>query len=96
MRVLLLLFFITFSLWAKPSYTIAIVADGPTDFNEDFEEQMKDEIDQLLGRDFDVKFPDELRFDGQWDYKKISKDVDKALKRDLPRIGGCFAAGCPA
>ncbi|MEE8587805.1 MAG: ABC transporter substrate binding protein [Sulfurimonadaceae bacterium] len=79
MRTLFILFFMTLSLWAKPTYNIAIVTDGPTDFNEDFEEQMKDEIDQLLGRDFDVKFPDELRFDGQWDYKKISKDVDKAL-----------------
>ena len=79
MRILLLLFVITFSLWARPSYTIAIVTDGPTDFNEDFEEQMKEEIDQLLGRDFDVKFPEELRFDGQWDYKNISNSVDKAL-----------------
>ncbi|MGB6019603.1 MAG: ABC transporter substrate binding protein, partial [Sulfurimonadaceae bacterium] len=79
MRTFSLLLLITFSLWAKPTYNIAIVTDGPTDFNEDFEEQMKDEIDQLLGRDFDVKFPDELRFDGEWDYKKISKDVDNAL-----------------
>ncbi len=79
MRAFLLLFIIIFSLWAKPNYTIAIVTDGPTDFNEDFEEQMKDEIDQLLGRDFDVRFPEQLRFDGQWDYNKISADVDKAL-----------------
>jgi len=79
MRIFLLLFIITFSLWAKPSYTIAIVTDGQTDFNEDFEEQMKDEIDQLLGRDFEVRFPENLRFDGGWDYKKIAKDVDKAL-----------------
>ncbi|MDA3945356.1 MAG: ABC transporter substrate binding protein [Helicobacteraceae bacterium] len=86
MRTFLLLFFMTLCIWAKPTYNIAIVTDGPTDFNEDFEEQMKDEIDQLLGRDFDVKFPDELRFDGQWNYKKISSDVDKALnarKTDL-------------
>ncbi len=80
MRIFLFLFLLTFSLWAQPTYNIAIVTDGPTDFNEDFEEQMKDEIDQLLGRDFNVKFPDELRFDGQWDYKKITKGVDKALK----------------
>lgn len=79
MRIFLLLFIVTFSLWAKPAYTIAIVTDGPTDFNEDFEEQMKDEIDQLLGRDFDIRFPEELRFDGGWNYKKISKDLDKAL-----------------
>ena len=79
MRIFLLLLAVTFSLWAKPAYTIAIVTDGPTDFNEDFEEQMKDEIDQLLGRDFDVRFPETLRFDGGWDYKKISKDLDKAL-----------------
>ena len=79
MRTLLLLFMITFTLWAKQSYTIAIVTDGPTDFNEDFEEQMKDEIDQLLGRDFDVRFPEKLRFDGDWDYQKISKGIDKAL-----------------
>ena len=51
MRTLFILFFMTLSLWAKPTYNIAIVTDGPTDFNEDFEEQMKDEIDQLLGRD---------------------------------------------
>jgi len=80
MRIFLLLFVITFTLWAKPNYTIAIVTDGPTDFNEDFEEQMKDEIDQLLGRDFNVRFPDKLRYDGNWDYKKITKDVKKALK----------------
>jgi len=79
MRTLLLLFIISLSLWAKPTYTIAIVTDGPTDFNEDFEEQMKDEIDQLLGRDFEVRFPDELRYDGQWDYKRIKQGVDKAL-----------------
>jgi len=79
MRIFLLLFMITFTLWAKPNYTIAIVTDGPTDFNEDFEEQMKDEIDQLLGRDFNVRFPQKLRFDGNWDYKLISKGVDKAL-----------------
>jgi len=79
MRTLLLLFIISLSLWAKPTYTIAIVTDGPTDFNEDFEEQMKDEIDQLLGRDFEVRFPDELRYDGQWDYKKIKQGVNKAL-----------------
>ena len=79
MRTLLLLFLMSLSLWAKPAYTIAIVTDGPTDFNEDFEEQMKDEIDQLLGRDFDVRFPDELRFDGAWDYGKITRDVGQAL-----------------
>lgn len=79
MRILLLLFVITFTLWAKPNYTIAIVTDGPTDFNEDFEEQMKDEIDQLLGRDFNVRFPQDLRFDGDWNYKVIAKDVKKAL-----------------
>lgn len=78
-RTIFILFFMALSLWAKPAYTIAIVTDGPTDFNEDFEEQMKDEIDQLLGRDFDVRFPDALRFDGAWDYAKISQDVDKAL-----------------
>jgi len=79
MRTLLLLFIISLTLWAKPTYTIAIVTDGPTDFNEDFEEQMKDEIDQLLGRDFEVRFPEKLRYDGGWDYKKIRRDVDKAL-----------------
>ncbi len=78
-RTIFILFFMALSLWAKPAYTVAIVTDGPTDFNEDFEEQMKDEIDQLLGRDFEVRFPDALRFDGAWDYAKISNDVDKAL-----------------
>ena len=86
MRIFLLLFIVTFSLWAKPAYTIAIVTDGPTDFNEDFEDQMKDEIDQLLGRDFDVRFPEELRFDGGWDYKKISKGLDKALNSHKNRL----------
>ncbi len=79
MRILLALFIITLSLWAKPNYTIAIVTDGQTDFNEDFEEQMKDEIDQLLGRDFNVRFPKNLRYDGEWNYKKISKDINRAL-----------------
>ena len=80
MRIFLLLLALSFSLWAKPNYTIAIVTDGPTDFNEDFEEQMKDEIDQLLGRDFNVRFPKKLRYDGDWDYQKISKGIDKALR----------------
>jgi len=80
MRIFLLLLSLTLILSARPIYNIAIVTDGPTDFNEDFEEQMKDEIDQLLGRDFEVRFPESLRFDGQWNYTKISKDIDKALK----------------
>ena len=79
MRLFMLLLIISLSLWAKPNYTIAIVTDGPTDFNEDFEEQMKDEINQLLGRDFNVRFPESLRFDGEWDYAKIEKGVDDAL-----------------
>ena len=49
-RTIFILLLIALSLWAKPTYTIAIVTYGPTDFNEDFEEQMKDEIDQLLGQ----------------------------------------------
>ena len=79
MRIYLLLLILSLTLWAKPTYNIAIVTDGPTDFNEDFEEQMKEEIEQLLGRDFNVKFPESLRFDGQWDFKKITKDIDSAL-----------------
>ncbi len=86
MRTLLLLFVISLSLWAKPIYNIAIVTDGPTDFNEDFEAQMKEEIEQLLGRDFNVKFPKKLRFDGNWDYKQISKDIDRALNAKSSRL----------
>jgi len=86
MRIFLFLIMISLTLWAKPTYNIAIVTDGPTDFNEDFEEQMKEEIEQLLGRDYNVKFPSSLRYDGQWDFKKISRDVDRALKSNKARL----------
>ncbi len=67
-------------LFAKPTYTIALISDGKSEYSAAFEEALKNEIKQILGRDFDVKFPKKLYRDGHWDYNKIASDINKALK----------------
>ena len=81
MKKLLLLLFILFTpIFAKPVYTITLISDGKSEYSAPFEEALKNEITQILGRDFTVRFPKKLYRDGNWDYNKIASDVNKALK----------------
>lgn len=80
MKKFLIFFVLTFTLWAKPTYTIAIVTDGDTEYSKEFLQSLKTEIKQLLGRDYIVRFPKKLYKNGHWDYNKIASYVNAALK----------------
>ena len=79
-KVLIILILISSYLFAKPTYNIALVSDGKSEYSAQFEEALKTEIKQILGRDFNVKFPKKLYYDGNWNYGKIANKVNKALK----------------
>jgi len=75
------LFFLLFgSLWAKPTYSIAIIEDGNSIASKQFTRSLKYEITQLLSRDFQVTFPKKYRYNGQWNYTKIAHYVNSALQ----------------
>jgi len=80
MKIFFLLFILLSSLWAKPTYNIAILSDGDTEYSKVLETSLKDEISQLLGRDFNVKFPKKLYRNGKWQYQTIAANVNAALK----------------
>lgn len=77
--ILILLALISF-LWAKPTYNIAILSDGDTEYAAQFEEALQTEIKQILGRDYNVKFPKKLHRNGKWKYQTIAANVNQALK----------------
>lgn len=80
MKLLFLFFILLSSLWAKPTYNIAILSDGNTEYTSALETSLKSEITQLLGRDFNVKFPKKLYKNGKWDYSTIASNVNVSLK----------------
>jgi len=80
MKIFFLLFILLSSVWAKPTYNIAILSDGDTEYSKALETSLKDEISQLLGRDFNVKFPKKLYRNGKWQYQTIAANVNSALR----------------
>ncbi len=79
-KLIFLLFILLSPVFAKPVYTITLISDGKSEYSATFEKALKNEITQILGRDFNVKFPKKLYRDGNWDYNKIATDVNQALK----------------
>jgi len=80
MKIFFLLFILLSSVWAKPTYNIAILSDGDTEYSQALETSLKNEITQLLGRDFNVKFPKKLYRNGKWHYQTIAANVNAALR----------------
>jgi len=80
MKYLLLLSIFLASLWAKPTYNIAILSDGDTEYSTALQSAMKTEITQLLSGDFNVKFPKKLSKNGKWKYATIAANVNQALR----------------
>ncbi len=80
MKSILILLTLFSFIWAKPSYNIAILSDGDTEYGAQFEEALKTEIKQILGRDYNVKFPKSLHKNGKWKYSTIAANANQALK----------------
>jgi len=80
MKSILILLTLFSFIWAKPSYNIAILSDGDTEYGAQFEEALKTEIKQILGRDYNVKFPKSLHKNGKWKYGIIAANANQALK----------------
>jgi outer membrane protein len=79
MKTFFLFLLLLTSLWAKPTYTIAILSDGKTQNSDKLETALKDEISQLLGRDYNVIFPTHLHKNGDWEYLTIAENINLAL-----------------
>jgi len=91
MRHLLLTLLFALTLFSKEQFNISLVVDGKVEYKENLEKALKEEIIQLVGRDFDVKFSKKHRYSGGWDYIKIADSVNKALRDDgdlVITIGG--------
>lgn len=67
--------------WAGlPVVRIAIVEDGPS-LRYDGLMELKREVLDLAGREFDIRFPETLHFTGNWEVAEIRRQVEKALER---------------
>lgn len=80
MRYFLTLFLLLGTIWAKPTYTIALLSDGDTEYSAQLETALEKEVTQLLSRDFNVKFPKKLKRNGKWKYATIAANINQALK----------------
>ena len=80
MKIIFLFLLLLSSLFAKPTYNIAIITDGDTEYSTGLEVALKTEIIQLLSADYNVKFPKKLYKNGNWDYARIAANVNKSLK----------------
>lgn len=80
MKIFFLFLLLLSSLIAKPTYTIAIVSDGDTEYSAALESALKTEIKQLLSSDYNVRFPKKLYKNGHWDYARIAANVNKSLR----------------
>jgi outer membrane protein TolC/ABC-type uncharacterized transport system substrate-binding protein len=63
---------------ALPLVRIAIVEDGPS-LRYNGLEELKREIRDLSGDEFDIRFPETLHFSGNWEVPAIRRQVEKAL-----------------
>jgi len=86
MKLFLLFFMLFATLYAKPTYTIAIVTDGDTEYSAELESALKTEITQLLSGDFNVKFPKKLYRNGKWKYQTIAANINQAMRDDRSRM----------
>jgi outer membrane protein len=82
MQIIFLLLFSFTLLLAKQTYNIAIVEDGPSQNSAQLKKALKKEITQLLSRDYNVKFPKKLSYNGKWKYQTIAADINLALKKE--------------
>jgi outer membrane protein TolC len=80
MKILFIFFLLFSSLWAKPTYNIAIVEDGTSQYSKQLKHSLQNEITQLLNRDYEVKFPKKLYYNGKWKYQTIAADINLAMK----------------
>ena len=80
MKTVFLFLLLLSSLFAKPTYTIAIVTDGDTEYSAALEVAIKSEITQLLSADYKVRFPKKLYKNGHWNYARIAANVNKSLR----------------
>jgi len=86
MKLFFLLFMLVATLVAKPTYNIAILSDGDTEYSAQLETALKLEITQLLSGDYNVKFPKKLYRNGRWKYQTIAANVNQALRDDRSRM----------
>ncbi len=80
MKIFFLFLILLSSLFAKPTYNIAILTDGNTEYSQALDSALKTEIIQLLSADYNVKFPKKLYKNGNWNYTKIAANINKSLK----------------
>jgi len=80
MKKLFFLLLLSTWLFAKPTYNIALLSDGDTEYSAQLEKALKSEIVQLLSADYNVKFPKKLSKNGKWKYLTIAANINLALK----------------
>lgn len=59
---------------------IAIVADGPSSWNDQVLLALRDELDGLGDRDFSFRFPSAHQYQGQWTLGQSRRAIDRALQ----------------
>lgn len=83
----------SYNLEAKPLpvVQVGIVLDGPSELGLDLRSLIQKEVVELTRGEFDVRFPDELQFDGGWSVQGVKQAIDRVLTQ--PRVGLVIALG---
>jgi outer membrane protein TolC/ABC-type uncharacterized transport system substrate-binding protein len=64
----------------RPIVRVGIVFDGPVLIGIDVFEMIEKEVLDLTRREFDVRFPEDLRLDGGWEPASIRAAIDRHLQ----------------
>ncbi|MDH3689924.1 MAG: TolC family protein [Gammaproteobacteria bacterium] len=87
MKHIALTVLVSFFLWmtlmgnasADQATRVAIIQDGPYQRSEDFKHLLEQEIRELVGGEFDVRFPERLQRDAGWSAEGAEQAVGGAL-----------------
>ncbi len=74
-----------------PVVQVGIVRDGPSELVPELRDLIQKEILELTRGEFEVRFPNDLQFDGGWSVQGVKQAIDHVLAQ--PRVNLVIALG---
>ena len=74
-----------------PVVQVGIVRDGPSELVPELRDLIQKEILEITRGEFEVRFPNDLQFDGGWSVQGVKQAIDRVLAQ--PRVNLVIALG---